>query len=118
MSDLSAVRTVGKPRERLAFDERFTTILAAARVVLADKGYEKTVIADIARQAGIIEGTIYRYFKNKSDLLVKVPELWFGEKLSEDSHHASIAGAPNKMRCLAIRTLSVIRRNPALCRFL
>ncbi len=118
MSDLSAVRTVGKPRERLAFDERFTTILAAARVVLADKGYEKTVIADIARQAGIVEGTIYRYFKNKRDLLVKVAEIWFGEKLSEDSHLASIPGTRNKLRHLAIRTLSIIRSDPVLSRFL
>src|ERR1700737_4967970 len=97
MSDSNAERSVGKQRERLAYDERFTAILAAARIVLADKGYEKTVIADIAREAGIVEGTIYRYFKNKRDLLVKVAEIWFAEKLSEDSHLASIPGTRNKL---------------------
>jgi TetR/AcrR family fatty acid metabolism transcriptional regulator len=118
MSDSNAERSVGKARERLAYDERFTTILAAARIVLADKGYEKTVIADIAREAGIVEGTIYRYFKNKRDLLVKVAEIWFAEKLSEDSHLGSIPGTRNKLRHLAMRTLSIIRSDPVLSRFL
>ncbi|MEA2680154.1 MAG: TetR/AcrR family transcriptional regulator, fatty acid metabolism regulator protein [Candidatus Binataceae bacterium] len=118
MTDSSAERTLGKPRERLAYDERLTAILAAARNVLADKGYEKTVIADIAREAGIVEGTIYRYFKNKRDLLVKVAEIWFAEKLTEDSHLASIPGTRNKLRHLAVRTLSIIRSDPVLSRFL
>ena len=118
MTDSNAERTLRKPRERLAYDERLTTILAAARIVLADKGYEKTVIADIAREAGIVEGTIYRYFKNKRDLLVKVAEIWFAEKLTEDSHLASIPGTRNKLRHLAVRTLSIIRSDPVLSRFL
>jgi AcrR family transcriptional regulator len=118
MTDSSAARVLGKPRERLAYDERLTAILAAARIVLADKGYEKTVIADIAREAGIVEGTIYRYFKNKRDLLVKVAEIWFAEKLTEDSHLASIPGTRNKLRHLAVRTLSIIRSDPVLSRFL
>src|SRR6202030_2647355 len=100
------------------YDERLTAILAAARIVLADKGYEKTVIADIAREAGIVEGTIYRYFKNKRDLLVKVAEIWFAEKLSEDSHLGSIPGTRNKLRHLAMQTLSIIRSDPVLSRFL
>jgi AcrR family transcriptional regulator len=118
MGDSDVVRSIARSRGRLGYDERFTAILAAARVVLAQKGYEKTVIADIAREAGIVEGTIYRYFKNKRDLLVKVAEIWFGEKLSEDSHLASIPGTRNKLRHLAMRTLSIIRSDPVLSRFL
>src|SRR3979490_2907238 len=118
MSDSDVVRPIGRSRVRLGHDARFTAILAAARVVLAKKGYEKTVIADIAKEAGIVEGTIYRYFKNKRDLLVKVAEIWFSEKLSEDSHIASIPGTRNKLRHLAIRTLSIIRSDPVLSRFL
>lgn len=107
-----------KSAARLPPDERLTDILAAARVVLAAKGYEKTVLADIAREAGIVEGTIYRYFQNKRDLLVKVAEIWFGEKLSENSHVASIPGTRNKLRHLAARTLSIIRSDPVLSRFM
>jgi AcrR family transcriptional regulator len=117
MSDSDNVRPI-RPRARLGYDARFTAILAAARVVLAEKGYEKTVIADIAAQAGIVEGTIYRYFKNKRELLVKVAEIWFGEKLSENSHLDSIPGTRHKLRHLALRTLSIIRSDPVLSRFL
>jgi TetR/AcrR family fatty acid metabolism transcriptional regulator len=117
MSDSDNVRPI-RPRARLGYDARFTAILTAARVVLAEKGYEKTVIADIAAQAGIVEGTIYRYFKNKRELLVKVAEIWFGEKLSENSHLDSIPGTRHKLRHLALRTLSIIRSDPVLSRFL
>jgi AcrR family transcriptional regulator len=118
---------VSTPRPRLAArrsgarlppDERFTAILAAARVVLAAKGYESTVLADIAREAGIVEGTIYRYFDNKRELLAKVAELWFDEKLSEDLHVVSIPTTRGKLRHLAVRTLSIIRSDPVLSRFI
>jgi len=87
-------------------------------VVLAEKGYERTVIADIAARAGIVDGTIYRYFKNKRDLLVQVAEIWFREKLSGDSGVAAIIGTRNKLRHLALRTLGIIRSEPVLSRFL
>ena len=38
-------------------------ILAAARTLFAQKGYEETTIADIAREAGIAVGTVYLYFR-------------------------------------------------------
>jgi TetR/AcrR family fatty acid metabolism transcriptional regulator len=105
-------------RARLPPDERMLAILGAARLVLAEKGYERTVIADIAQRAGIVEGTIYRYFKNKRELLVKVAEIWFAEKLSADSGVAGVAGTRNKLRHLAMRTVSIIRSDPVLSRFL
>jgi TetR/AcrR family transcriptional regulator, fatty acid metabolism regulator protein len=117
----SAVRPLRLSRRsgtRLLPDERLTAILAAARIVLAAKGYENTVVADIAKEAGIVEGTIYRYFDNKRELLAKVAEIWFGEKLSEDSHVASIPDTRGKLRHLAVRTLSIIRSDPVLTRFI
>jgi TetR/AcrR family fatty acid metabolism transcriptional regulator len=105
-------------RARLPPDERMVAILGAAREVLAEKGYEKTVIADIAQRAGIVEGTIYRYFKNKRDLMVQVAEIWFAEKLTEPSGIAAVTGTRNKLRQLALRTLTVIRSDPVLSRFL
>jgi TetR/AcrR family transcriptional regulator, fatty acid metabolism regulator protein len=103
---------------RLAPDERCTAILAAARIVLAARGYEATVMTDIAKQAGVVEGTIYRYFDNKRELLNKVAEIWFAEKLSEDLLLDSIPGTRNKLRHLAVRTLSIIRSDPVLTRYI
>ena len=43
-------------------------ILMAARNLFAEKGYEETTIADIARGAGVAVGTVYLYFHNKHDV--------------------------------------------------
>lgn len=110
-----------KPRKaasRLSTDDRMADILAAARAVIAEKGYENTLLSDIARRAGVVDGTIYRYFENKRDLLIKVAEAWFGEQLTEDSHLESIHGTQNKLRHLAWRTLAIIKREPVLARFM
>ena len=44
-------------------------ILHAAEKVFAEKGYESATIQDIATSAGVGDGTVYDYFKNKEDLL-------------------------------------------------
>lgn len=103
---------------RLSPDDRTADILAAARTVIARKGYEKTLISDIAREAGVVDGTIYRYFKNKRDLLIKVAEIWFGEQLQVDAQVAMLGGTEERLRHLAWRTLAIIQREPVLARFM
>lgn len=103
---------------RLSSDDRTADILAAARQVISVKGYENVLLADIARQAGIVEGTIYRYFENKRDLLVKVAEVWFNEQLALDSQLPMIHGTENKLRHIAARTLGIIKSEPVLSRFM
>jgi len=58
---------------RALTEERRKQILDAATKVFAAKGFDRATIADIARAAGIAEGSIYNYFKNKSDLLISIP---------------------------------------------
>jgi TetR/AcrR family transcriptional regulator, fatty acid metabolism regulator protein len=48
---------------------RRSQILDAATRVFASKGFNRATIRDIARDAGIADGTIYNYFANKTDLL-------------------------------------------------
>lgn len=103
---------------RLSIDDRTADILSAARQVISVKGYENVLLADIARQAGIVEGTIYRYFENKRDLLVKVAEVWFNEQLAIDSQLPMIHGTQNKLRHIAARTLRIIKSEPVLSRFM
>lgn len=43
-------------------------ILAAARHVFAQKGFEGTTVVDVARQARVASGTVYLYFASKLDL--------------------------------------------------
>ncbi|MGQ9531370.1 MAG: TetR/AcrR family transcriptional regulator [Desulfotomaculales bacterium] len=59
--------------------DKYQAILEAAIRVMAEHGYHNTQVARIAREAGVAEGTIYLYFKNKEDLLLSI----FREKMSE-----------------------------------
>ncbi|HKN83384.1 MAG TPA: TetR/AcrR family transcriptional regulator [Pyrinomonadaceae bacterium] len=44
-------------------------ILRAAIKVFANSGYFNSKVADIAREAGVADGTVYLYFKSKEDIL-------------------------------------------------
>ena len=49
-------------------------VLQTALNLFANYGFHATTTAKIAKQAGISEGTIYKYFKSKDDLLGKLLE--------------------------------------------
>ncbi len=49
---------------------RRTQILDAATRTFAQRGYHKSTIRQIASEAGVADGTIYIYFKNKTELLL------------------------------------------------
>jgi AcrR family transcriptional regulator len=56
------------PEEEIS--KRQWDILDAATKIFAEKGYAGSRTSDIAKEANIAEGTIFRYFKTKKDLLV------------------------------------------------
>ncbi len=60
-----------KQQERQARRRR---IQRAARTVFAEKGYAKTSIEQIAREASLSVGAIYLYFRSKEDLYVSLLE--------------------------------------------
>ncbi len=49
-------------------------ILAAAERVFARHGFFAAKVSEIAKDAGVADGTIYLYFKNKDDLLISLFE--------------------------------------------
>ncbi|MBT8339952.1 MAG: TetR/AcrR family transcriptional regulator [Desulfatitalea sp.] len=51
--------------------DKYEQILTAAIRVFADKGFSQSTISQIAQEAGVADGTIYLYFKNKDDILVQ-----------------------------------------------
>ncbi|WP_075620154.1 TetR/AcrR family transcriptional regulator [Paenisporosarcina indica] len=53
---------------------KYKQIIDAAVVVIAENGYHQAQVAKIAKQAGVADGTIYLYFKNKEDILISVFE--------------------------------------------
>ncbi len=63
-----AVATANREKRQRQKIERRDAILAAARKVFAQEGYEGATIADIAREAGVAAGTVYLYYQSKTDL--------------------------------------------------
>jgi AcrR family transcriptional regulator len=104
---------------RLPRERRVADIMEAARTVFETKGYEDALISDIAERAEVVEGTIYRYFDNKRDLLIKVVEHWYEEMLADyDVQLAGIRGTWNRLRFMVWRHLECIHRHPQLCRLM
>ncbi|HLR11451.1 MAG TPA: TetR/AcrR family transcriptional regulator [Sporosarcina sp.] len=57
---------------------KYRQIIDAAVIAIAENGYHQAQVSKIAKQAGVADGTIYLYFKNKEDILVSV----FREKMA------------------------------------
>ncbi len=54
--------------EKAAVGKR-TAIMNAAEKIFAEKGFTGAKISEIAKRAGVADGTIYEYFDNKEDVL-------------------------------------------------
>ncbi|MEN1968285.1 TetR/AcrR family transcriptional regulator [Lentibacillus sp. N15] len=58
---------------------KYKQIIEAAVVVIAENGYHASQVSKIAKKAGVADGTIYLYFRNKEDILVSL----FEEKMGQ-----------------------------------
>ncbi len=104
---------------RLSRERRIADIREAARTVFETKGYEDALISDIAERAEVVEGTIYRYFDNKRDLLIKVVEHWYEDMLSDyDERLGGVTGTWNRLRFMVWQHLLCIHRHPQLCKLM
>ncbi|BCZ44863.1 TetR family transcriptional regulator [Clostridium gelidum] len=54
--------------------EKQINILSAAIELFSEKGYEATATSEIAKKAQVAEGTIFRYYKTKKELLFAIPK--------------------------------------------
>ena len=66
--------TMAHERKQQERQARRRRIQHAARTVFAEKGYAKTSIEQIAREAALSVGAIYLYFRSKEDLYVSLLE--------------------------------------------
>src|SRR5512140_1865037 len=63
--------------------EKRKRLLQAAVQTFGRRGFHEAKIAEIAAEAGVAEGTVYLYFRNKEDLLGCVFDETMDEVLSE-----------------------------------
>jgi AcrR family transcriptional regulator len=108
-----------KPAPRLAREQRVDEILAAARAVFCEKGYEQAAVSEIAARIGVVEGTVFKYFPTKRELLLKVLEHWYEEMFGDYARDlAAVQGARARLRLLIWRHLRSVRDYPQLCRLM
>lgn len=62
---------------------KYKQIIEAAVETIADNGYHASQVSKIAKKAGVADGTIYLYFKNKEDILVSVFEEKMGQFIEQ-----------------------------------
>ena len=71
-------------RQRL--EAREDAIIQGAHAEFVANGFDGAKVADIARRAGVAEGTLYLYFRNKRALLAAVIEAFYA-KVTETAEH-------------------------------
>jgi TetR/AcrR family fatty acid metabolism transcriptional regulator len=85
-----------------AVSDKRETILRAAIKVFAQKGYFNSKVADIAKEAGIADGTVYLYFKSKEEILHSVFDRAMEEFIAEGKREISeIETAEGRLRRIA-----------------
>ncbi len=58
-------------------DQRRTQIVSALREVMAERGYERASISEVAQRAGLTSGLVHYHFKDKQEILLALIDvLW------------------------------------------
>jgi TetR/AcrR family transcriptional regulator, fatty acid metabolism regulator protein len=102
-----------------AAGEKRTRILDAAEDVFARRGFYNARVAEIAREAGVADGTIYLYFKSKDDLLISLFESRMERVLGElEAAIPEAGGAGEKLRAFIAAYMRLIRDSPQVAEVL
>ncbi len=93
--------SLGGQARAVVADKR-EAILRAAIKVFAQKGYFNSKVADIAKEAGIADGTVYLYFKSKEEILHSVFDRAMEEFIAEGKREiAQIEEADKRLQRIA-----------------
>lgn len=108
-----------KRAERRTREDRVDDILSAAVAVFVEKGYEATAVSEIAARIGVVEGTIYKYFDSKRELLLRVLEHWYEQMFGDYAKDLSgLSGSHQRVRFLVWRHLRTVKEQPQLCKLM
>ena len=96
---------------------RAAEIVAAARAVFLDKGFERASVAEIAARVGVVEGLVYSYFPSKRELLNEVLRGMYEPLIADiEAGFARQQGLRSRLRFLVWRHLRVYAEEPGLSR--
>ena len=108
---------MSEPRKRdgvrdLLVRARREQIVEAATRVFAQKGFRRATTREVAREAGISEGTIYNYFEDKDALLMAILQrLNETERRAEDFEEGMVTDFEGFLRDYLSRRMSLIWEN-------
>jgi CheY-like chemotaxis protein/AcrR family transcriptional regulator len=101
------------PRKRRTQTSRKREIIAAAKRVFAEKGYEATSVEDVADRVGLLKGSLYHHIASKEEMLVTIVEEFLAASAATLRHASTTAGdARHKLQTflLARRALHALDR--------
>ncbi len=105
-----------KPRTE---EDRKEQILAAARAVFDEKGYESATVSDIVRRAGVAQGTFYLYFASKRDAVLELARRPMEEvAVRMEAAGATVTSFEGMIRATAKIAFEWERPNMDLCRLM
>jgi TetR/AcrR family fatty acid metabolism transcriptional regulator len=110
---MSLILSMIKPKKERKRKNKKDLILKASEQIFAENGFSKSKIWEISKLAGVGEGTIYSYFKNKEDLFFSISKKHFEKYINELSELFETKSPPKKIERF-IRshfTLFLIERN-------
>ena len=99
-------------------NEKYEAILNAAVKVIGQAGYHNAPISKIAREAGVADGTVYLYFKNKEDILISILRETIGTIV--DRIHEELPGVEepeSALHCVITVYFETLGTNPDLAMF-
>ena len=98
---MRSARSLNSVRPVVA-DKRAAILRAAIRV-FAHNGYFNSKVADIAREAGVADGTVYLYFKSKEEILHSIFNRGMEEAIADGRKQLEgISDAREKLRRIAL----------------
>jgi len=101
-ADMRSARTLNNNTKAASGDKREAISRAAIRV-FAHNGYFNSKVADIAREAGVADGTVYLYFKSKEEILHQIFDRSVDEALAAAREEISLISDPrDKLRRIAL----------------
>lgn len=92
--------------------EKHEKILRAAVKIFAKHGFHNAKISQIAKAAGVADGTIYLYFRNKDDILISLFEERMDAAIDEfESALVGIADPVERLRAFVMQYARYMEKN-------
>lgn len=106
-------------RRKSAHPPGKTKIMEALRLLLEEKEFSAVTTAEIARCAGVTEALIYKYFRDKRDLLHQVLGVYLEHLISmAETDVRGIKGSLNKLRKIIWSHINMYASNRVFAKIL